>query len=255
MRKRSGKYLKLKTIRHYGEIPKPDKDEVLVATANDRLLDTGMPYMNRGNRPDWWAQLPSDLGSYRRCYGITDLMQLGFTIPMWADIQVTHQPDKKLNVRSSSHDFRIESFQFEQVGHCPITDNRQFQEIAFPKLVSPFQIRTPKGWSIMTFQHPFLYSRDYQVFPGVVHSDFYHELNVVLNLMGSDNFVIKAGTPMLYCLPYRRKDVSLISRLSHGGSNVASVLGGYGLGMSGVPLFSFAHKGLYRQRLRRADQD
>jgi hypothetical protein len=240
-------------VKHYGEIPEPDKDEILVATSENLLLDSGMPFMNRGNRPDWWSSLPSETGSYRRCYGITDLMQMGFTIPMWADITFSHSSDKGLNVRTSHQPFQVDSFGFNQVGRCPITGDRALEEIAFPKLVSPFQIRTPKGWSLMTFQHPFLYSKDYQVFPGVIHSDFYHELNVVVNIMSDSDFVIKAGTPMLYCLPFRRKDSHILSRISHAGENVASLMKGHGLGYSGIPLFPHVRKGLYRQRLKKFD--
>jgi hypothetical protein len=253
MLKRSEKQLRLRTLKHYGEIPKPQKNEILVATQEDRLLDSGMPFMNRGNRPSWWSSLPSSKGSYRRCYGITDLMQMGFTVPMWADVSFTHSDNKALSVRTSHQGFIVESFQFDQVGHCPITSDRTFQEIAFPKLVSPFQIRTPKGWSVLAFQHPFLYSKDYQVFPGVIHTDFYHEMNVVVNIMSAENFVIKAGTPVLYCLPFRRKDSNILSMMKHAGSEVADLMHGYGMGYSGIPLFSEFYKGLYRQRLKKFD--
>lgn len=245
--------MNLRTVRHYGEIPKPDKNEILIATSQDRLLDSGMPFMNRGNRPDWWSSLPSNPGSYRRCYGITDLMQMGFTVPMWTDVQVTHNHENGLNVRTSFQDFEVESFGFQQVGSCPITDNRHYKEIAFPKIVSPFHVRTPKGWSILTFQHPFLYDQNFQVFPGVIHADFYHEMNVVLNIMSSNDFVIKAGTPVLYCIPFQRKSANALSTISYAASNVAKLLRGHGIGHSGISLFSHAHKGLYRQRLRQAD--
>ena len=255
MLRRSKRYLKLRRVRHYGDIAPPRRNEILISTADDRLLEYGMPKMNKGNRPSWWADLPSLPQSYRRCYGITDLMQNGFSVNMWCDADITHNAaEQSLNVRLSSRDFLCESFSFDQIGHCPITDDRELTQVAFPKLVSPFHIRTPKGWSIMTFQHPLSYSRDYQVMPGIIHTDFYHEMNVVLNLMGSRDFTIKAGTPMLYCIPIRRSDAGTLKKIIHGGSEVSQLLQGHGMGYSGIFVSNKNHKGLYRQRLREAGE-
>lgn len=241
-------------MRHYGEIPEPKKNEILISVQDDRLLEYGMPVLNRGNRPSWWSSLPNNPGSYRRCYGITDLLQTGFSINMWCDAEIEHDLDvQKLTVRMSNREFLCQSFSFDQVGNCPITEDRQLTEVSFPKMVSPFNIRTPKGWSILTFQHPLNYAKDYRVMPGIIHTDFYHELNVVLNLMSADNFAIKAGTPMLFCLPVKRQDLNLFKEIVYGDSEVSRLLQGHGLGYSGIFIQNKNHKGLYRQRLREAD--
>jgi hypothetical protein len=253
MLKRSNKYLKLKTLRHYGEIPKPRNNEILIASLEDRLLEDGVPKLNKGNRPSWWTDLPSHSGSYRRCYGITDMMQAGFTLNMWADAEVNNA-DGKLNVRMSSPQFSVESFSYDQVGDCPITRQRSIPTSAFPKLVSPFQIRTPKGWSLLIMQSPLHYDVNYQIMPGIIHTDFYHEVNVVLNLMTAENFVIKAGTPMLYCLPIKRSELSIFKKIQSAGKEVASLMQGHGIGYNGIFILPKAHKGLYRQKLRNQDR-
>jgi len=255
MLKRSKRYLKLRRVRHYGDITPPRRNEILISTLHDHLLESGMPHLNRGNRPSWWSTLPSLPSSYRRCYGINDLMQNGFSINMWCDVDVTHDhSEQRMNVRLSAREFQCESFSFDQLGHCPITNDRELTEVAFPKLVSPFNVRTPKGWSILTFQHPLSYSCDYQVMPGVIHTDFYHEINVVLNLMTGRDFTIKAGTPMLYCLPIRRSEMGVLKNIVYGGEEVSRVMQGHGLGYSGIFVSPRNHKGLYRQRLRKADE-
>lgn len=250
---KKNRYLNLKRVRSFRDVPAPKPNEVVVATREDRLLDSGMPELNRGNKVKWWADLPSSAGSYRRCYGINDLLNYGFTVSAWCDFEVLCSRDE-VHIKPSERHFRIEHFEFSQVGECPITQDRDIKDLGFPKLVTPFYIRTAPGWSIMTFQHPLLYSRQFQVMPGMIHTDFYHELNVVLNISGSSNFVIEAGTPLLYCLPVNRKSIGVIDSVEHAGVDVAEVLVNHGLGYSGIERADSLRRGVYRQRLRQADE-
>jgi hypothetical protein len=47
-------------------------------------------------------------------------------------------------------------------------------------------------------------STKYQIVPSIVHTDFYHSLNVVLNIYTDQSFEIKAGTPMVQLIPFKR---------------------------------------------------
>lgn len=252
MFKRRSKYLRLRFVRSYRDVPAPRKNEVVVATIEDRLLDEGMPYLNRGNRAPWWSSLPNNQDSYRRCHGINDLMSYGITIPAWCDFEAK-VTGGRMSIQPSDHQFVIEGFSFSQVGHCPITAHREIPEMTFPKLVAPFYFRTPPGWSLMTFQHPLFYSDTFSIMPGMIHSDFYHDMNIVLNIFAARDFIIPAGQPLLYCLPVRRASLGQVTRVSAAGADVASVFANYGLGYSGIIRSRFSRKGIYRQKLRDAD--
>jgi hypothetical protein len=126
--------------------------------------------------------------------------------------------------------------------------------MGFPKLVTPFYVRTAPGWSLMTFPHPLFYSKDFHIMSGMIHTDFYHNVNVVLNICGSEDFVIEAGTPLLYCLPVNRKSLGLVDSIQHAGIDVAHVMMNHGLGYSGITRSDSMRRGIYRQRLREADE-
>jgi hypothetical protein len=47
---------------------------------------------------------------------------------------------------------------------------------------------------------------NYTVLPAVVHTDFYHTANIVLNITGDEAFTIKYGTPLAHLIPFERKN-------------------------------------------------
>ena len=40
--------------------------------------------------------------------------------------------------------------------------------------------------------------------PAIVHTDYYHAMNVVLNIIGDRPFMIKQGTPIAQLIPFKR---------------------------------------------------
>ena len=48
-------------------------------------------------------------------------------------------------------------------------------------------------------------NNNYDVLPAVVHTDFYHTANIVLNIKGDSPFSIKWGTPLAQLIPFERK--------------------------------------------------
>jgi hypothetical protein len=70
--------------------------------------------------------------------------------------------------------------------------------------INPYSFVTAKGWSSIISGIPYEPNNNYDVVPAIVHTDYYHHMNVVLNLKGDEPFVIRYGTPLAHVIPFKR---------------------------------------------------
>lgn len=207
MRNRSKKY-NYKISMFKGDTPKPKKNEVVIVPNDNRILEI-TPYLGQDSLPSWWKKLPVKSMSLRRCNGTFDYLQYGFIIPMWTD--VTIRPDAsgqkfeyKLGSFGDDYSFLVQGFQSPSAEGCPFGENRKLQDFNYPKLVTPWRFFTPKGISLMSL--PILHepNPNYTIMPGMVHTDFYNQIHIVLSVLTDKEFTIPAGTPMQHMIPIKR---------------------------------------------------
>lgn len=231
MRNRSKKY-RYKTISYLDDIPKPKKNEIVIIPSDNRLMSI-LPYLGRKQLPSWWKDLPKGKGSIRRCQGTYDYSTAGFIIPLWCD--VTIRPDitgKKFEYKLSNYGddykFIVEQFDRANTEGCPITRNNKLETGQFPKLATPWRFYTPKGVSLMSL--PVLYepNENYTIVPGIVHTDFYNQINVVINVLTDKEFTIPAGTPIQHMVPYYRHQD--FKRIIWGNESMMKFIRGNGMG-------------------------
>lgn len=246
MLNRSKKY-RYKIIQYLEDIPKPKKNEIVIVPSDNRLMSIP-PYLGKKQLPSWWKDLPKNPSSLRRCQGTYDFTTAGFIIPLWCD--VTIRPDasgKKFEYRLSNYDddfnFTMEHFNREATSGCPITKFNKIETGQFPKLATPWRYYTPKGVSLISL--PLLYepNDNYTIVPGIVHTDFYNQVNVVINVLTDKEFTIPAGTPIQHMIPYHRNQD--FKKIIWGNESMMKFIRGNGMGKG-----SLAHKDdaqLYRK--------
>lgn len=231
MRNRSNKY-KYKIINFLEDIPKPRKNEIVIIPNDNRIMGIP-PYLTEKKLPSWWKDLPHHPFSLRRCQGTYDYSTAGFIIPLWCD--VTIRPDstgKNFEFKTSDfndqYQFPVEGFNREMAEGCPITKNNKMQTGQFPKLVTPWRYRTPKGVSLIAL--PMLYepNENYTIVPGIVHTDFYNQINVVINVLTDKEFTIPAGTPIQHMIPYHRHGD--FKKIVWGNESMLRFINGNGMG-------------------------
>ena len=98
----------------------------------------------------------------------------------------------------------ISGFGYESTGECPMTSVRKLETGQYPKIVNPWRFETAPGWSTMILPVYWEPNENYTVVPAVVHTDFYHLANVVLNITTDRAFGIKHGTPLVQLVPFKR---------------------------------------------------
>lgn len=243
-----------------GDIPELNPGQVLVAVEDNRMLDDGtiMPYVNRSTKVPWIWDYNEGNGPIKTCPGTTDLAQLGITIPLWADFRCRMMPDgglecelNVLKIRDNQIVGRIEPFSYGQTGSCPWTELRD-KDVAkanYLKLVSPFYIKTPRGYSTMIVGHPMYPRKEFSVVPGIVNTDSYHTMNVVINVLTPQEFYVAQGYPIAQAIVFKRNDN--VREILEGDSSVHELLSHRGFGGPWPPVW---RKGKYKREQRRWDR-
>ena len=248
-------------VTRLSEIPELIPGQVLIAVDDNKILDSKlMPYVNRTTRIPWVSDydIAANMGALKTCPGTTDLIALGITVPLWADLRCRMSPnggvDAELNVVRDSEESAaglIQPFDFNQTGQCPWTDlrDKEIEKSSYLKLVSPFYIKTPKGYSSLIMGHPMFPRKEFDVIAGVVNTDSYHTMNVVMNVRTSSEFYVAQGTPIAQVLIYKRADN--IKEIIEGDESVHHILKNRGFGGPWAPIW---RKGKYKREQRRWDR-
>lgn len=240
MRKHSDKY-NYKTAHFRHDIPKPKRGEIVIVPSDNRLIEIP-PYVAGSQLPSWWKMLPKEKGSLRFCEGTYDFNNLGIIIPAWSNIKV--RPDitgtnfearisPMSDYADSTSPFTIEHFTAESTSGCPMENVRKIKTGKYLKLVSPWRYRTPKGVSLMAI--PLLHepNENYEIVPGLIHTDFYNQIHIVLNIKTDKEFFIPAGTPLQQLIPINRNDNT--KKIIFGNESMFKFVRNSGLGDSYVP--------------------
>jgi hypothetical protein len=191
------------------KMPPVNPGTIRFTPSDNRLMDSS-PFVNTvANAPSWFKRIGKGQGSIRKCAGTIDLLSAGVTLPMWTNYRF--RPGEGGSWETAGDDFSppaninaIQGFGFDSTGQCPMTDIRKIEHGQYPKIVNPWRFETAPGWSTLMLPLYWEPNENYSVVPAIVHTDFYHLMNIVLNITGDSAFSIKYGTPIAQLIPFKR---------------------------------------------------
>lgn len=162
--------------------------------------------------PDWWKNIPNDIdATVKQCPSFADYFSNGFVMPAWCDVKIKID-NGHVHVETPYSAFQVSRHTPDQFkDHIPLSASEKIQEIF--KLVSPWCISVPDGYSI--YQMPLIYNfnEDFSALVGVVHADHYHEIHTHIAVHSSKTeFMINRGDPLSIIMPFKREKFSLIVR-------------------------------------------
>lgn len=158
-------------------------------------------------------------GPPARCPGFADIYKHGYVIPMWFDLKIELEPaptweEKQVMLTAnmaqkfcSWHDIQAANIMPHLAGH------NFFHSIL--KLHSPWELRTPKGYSVLQISPWFNFDNLYEVTPGQLNSSYHHNVVIPLFLrltkpVDQSSFInIRAGDPLCAILPIERKSFDI----------------------------------------------
>lgn len=142
-------------------------------------------------------------------------------------------------------------FGYDQAGECPVASMKQRKHSDYLKLQNPWLIKTAPGYSCLFIAPQWEPNRNYSVMAGVVHTDYYHHCNIVLNITTDQPFSISEGTPMLHVIPFERERALITSELLKGDDSTHKLLDK--LGFDNI-IAGFDMKGSYKKEQSRHDK-
>ncbi len=143
----------------------------------------------------------------KKCMPVFDVMVAGYILVTVADIYVKQiseadEPEKLKPYYEWASMGAIDFHPVRQAEHHP--KNNGFP---FPKFISPWSIKTPKGFSIL-ITAPTHRESVFEILPGIVDTDTYtNPVNFPFVLKDSSfTGLIPAGTPMAQIIPIKREN-------------------------------------------------
>lgn len=172
------------------------------------------PYPARKLMPEWFKNLPPKINNeqklenstIKRCMPFLDALNIGWIIPLAADVEFSKGPD---GIITKSHFARsmIQTHNRSQVAGHPMLPEQPW------KWINHWAIKMPKGYSMLFVPPLNRYEPRFECISGLVDDTY----------MGQDAFeyinfpfffkqknytgLIKAGTPLVQCIPIKRDGV------------------------------------------------
>jgi len=194
-------------------------------------LKEDFPVPIKLNIPEWYKKLDHTIinKTIKGCMPFLDTLTSGYLLKIPQDFHVKHNVDNKnekgeifkdsfqtfglhdqqqlLHAKYVNLNSGIDSHSLKQVEGSPFVEKNK--NLPFYKLVNPWKIKTPKGYSCL-FVPPLNNSDDrFSIIPGIVDTDtFPNEINFPIIINGDKypilETTIKKGTPYVQIIPFKR---------------------------------------------------
>lgn len=178
--------------------------------------------------PDWYKELQSywmreeRAPTIKKCIPVRDAFAAGYLLRAPKDLffvrkETEHNKDDivwvarndnstalsvHLNVNNSASS---QMHPIEQVGgkKCPMTKRNHNRN--FFKIINPFNIITPKGYSCLFIPPVNRFSEKFEIIQGIVDTDVQHVVNFpIIIKTNADEIIIKKGEPYAQVIPFKR---------------------------------------------------
>lgn len=152
-----------------------------------------------------------------RCPGIFEIMQEGYIVPMWHDLNITTNGDKKTFEWEVPGEALQDFMESPIVGaHTINTKNLPYPKSSLEciiKLNTPWNIIAPKNLRLLILPITYPDTTDFTATPGILDPGYSNEVNIQLywHKLNGKSF-IKAGTPMMQIIPLSEKKYDLVCR-------------------------------------------
>lgn len=147
----------------------------------------------------------------KQCPAFIDLYKHTYILPMWCDVNLRASPT---NTEALELQWETPTKEFVVTSH----GNNQFldfipkskQDWKFIwKLHCPWNLKTPKGYSVLQLPMTYEFNTDFEIMSGVIDTDIHHEINQQMIQKRLGTIEIKRGTPLSMYLPFKRDKFNL----------------------------------------------
>ena len=171
--------------------------------------------------PDWYKKMENDFGAtefnpqamsiikrhtMKRCLPIRDYMISGYVIPLQCDVLLRSELNNEHGFKYSLHtDTIVRGIDY----HIPQQTKGSSLKDPVYKIISPWEIKTPAGYSCLFFSPYYCDTQGINIIPAIVDTDKHHMVNFPFTFTPSEKVkkekVIPIGTPYVQVLPFKRE--------------------------------------------------
>jgi len=171
--------------------------------------------------PDWYKNLESYIGgekrpngqagttgTAKRCMPIFDAISFGYVIVTHTDLYVSQKKDEETGKFAPYYEWaNFGAISFHPKPQLPEHPDGAGHEVAYPKWISPWSIKTPPGYSTL-FISPLHRETPIVAFSGVVDTDTYTAPVNFPFVLRNPNMegIIPTGTPVVQVIPFQREE-------------------------------------------------
>lgn len=175
--------------------------------------------------PQWWKDLPLDafhqshitptMETVKGCPSFPDLFSQGFVIPAWCDILLnydkkTEQWSTQSGRKDGSSNFAVQSHPKEQFLRFVDAKFMGDKKYFIFKFICPWQVITPKGYSVLQLPMFYHYGNEFTTMPGIIDTSYHHEINQqVAFTSDKEQVFIPRGTPLAQYIPFKKEKYGL----------------------------------------------
>lgn len=192
------------------------KSKKIIFTPLYPINENFYPKPSIKNIPQWYKETNNYIGSnkfkiengfgnstIKKCIPVFDAITAGYTLFTHSDIYVSFsQNGSEFYCTTGSKDFSlIDSHPNNQANIHPLSN-----KMPYPKLMSPWAIKTPNGYSSLFVPPMHNPNNFFTIFPGIVDTDQYISPVNFPFVLDNPTFegTIPAGTPICQIIPFKR---------------------------------------------------
>jgi hypothetical protein len=152
---------------------------------------------------------PEQMQTIKACPPIQDYLCTGYILPTITDLWMSYLGKGK---DLPAEYFGIPSVDFNYIAlHGPQqTKGSSLEGQDIYKLVSPWLIKTPPGFSCLFLKPQYLDTKRINILPAVVDTDIFHIVNFPFTFSSTEkDEVIPVGTPVVHVIPFKREAWSM----------------------------------------------
>jgi hypothetical protein len=159
-------------------------------------------------KDDFHTKLVPQSKTAKLCPSFIDIFHNGFVLPAHCDIYLRWEDDGEYEWQTSFEEYEMQiHHDIQMKDYAP--KEAKIQKVF--KIVSPFRMQTPKGYSVYQVPMLYHYNTDWHVPYGVIHTDKHHIINqqIVVTAENKNQLLIKQGEPLCYYVPFKREEFDL----------------------------------------------
>lgn len=148
----------------------------------------------------------------KACLPVRDYLTSGYIIPAWTDITILRDDNDKYGSLepferefTEGHLVGVEWHHKKQFTGSPFEKTSDGEKIV--KIVNPWCIRTPKGYSSFIFS-PFYHQNKIEIMPAIVDTDTMESPINLPAILKDKEAIVERGTPLVQIMPFKREEWS-----------------------------------------------